>query len=119
MECLIVELMLWGKSEGYRWFNLGMSPFAGMPEHALAPLRSRVGALAYRYGEEFYNFQGIRAFKEKFHPNWQLRYLASPGGFALAGVLTNVAALVSRGMKGVLARSQTESYGSSQWRWRA
>jgi phosphatidylglycerol lysyltransferase len=104
MEFLIVELLLWGNAEGYRWFNLGMSPFAGMPDHALASLRSRVGAFAFRYGEEFYNFQGIRAFKEKFHPVWQPRYLASPGGFALAGVLANVAALVSRGIKGVVSK---------------
>ena len=104
MEYLFVELMLRGKREGYRWFNLGMSPFAGMPARALAPLRSRLGALAYRHGEHFYNFQGIRAFKEKFHPVWQPRYLASPGGLTLAFVLANVAALVSRGFKGVVAK---------------
>ena len=28
MEYLFTELMLWGKAEGYRWFNLGMAPFS-------------------------------------------------------------------------------------------
>ena len=30
MEYLFVCLMLWGKAQGYRWFNLGMAPFSGM-----------------------------------------------------------------------------------------
>ncbi len=29
MDYLFVELMLYGKEQGYRWFNLGMAPFAG------------------------------------------------------------------------------------------
>ncbi len=104
MEFLFVELFLWGKGEGYRWFNLGMAPFSGLEGHALGPLWNRLGALLFRHGEEFYNFQGLRRFKDKFDPVWDPRYLASPGGVVLPRVLTNVAALVSGGMKGVVTR---------------
>jgi phosphatidylglycerol lysyltransferase len=104
MEFLFVELFLWGREEGYRWFNLGMAPFSGLEAHALAPLWNRVGGLLFRHGEDFYNFQGLRRFKEKFDPVWEPRYLASPGGVVLPRVLANVAALISGGMKGVIAR---------------
>jgi phosphatidylglycerol lysyltransferase len=35
---------------------------------------------------------------------WEPRYLASPGGVVLPRVLANVAALISGGMKGIIAR---------------
>jgi phosphatidylglycerol lysyltransferase len=104
MEYLFIRLMLWAKEQGYHWFNLGMVPLAGLPDHALAPLWNRVGTLLFRHGEHFYNFQGLRRFKEKFDPVWTPRYLAGPGGLALPAVLTNLAALVSGGLKGVVAK---------------
>jgi len=103
MDFLFVELMRWGRTEGYASFNLGMAPLSRLPDHALAPLWNRLGALVFRHGEHFYNFQGLRAYKEKFDPVWVPRYLASPGGLALPRVLTNVAALVSGGPRNVPA----------------
>ncbi|NLI41902.1 MAG: bifunctional lysylphosphatidylglycerol flippase/synthetase MprF, partial [Caldisericales bacterium] len=35
MDYLFVQIMLWGKQEGYRWFNLGMAPLSGLEAHAL------------------------------------------------------------------------------------
>ena len=43
----------------------------------------RAGALVFRYGEHFYNFEGLRRYKDKFGPVWTPRYLACPGGMAL------------------------------------
>jgi phosphatidylglycerol lysyltransferase len=93
MEYLFTELMLWGRKEGYQWFNLGMAPLSGLESHSLAPLWSRFGNLVFRHGEHFYNFQGLRQYKEKFHPHWRPRYLASPGGLALPQILTDTATL--------------------------
>ena len=104
MDFLFVQLMLWGSSEGYRWFNLGMAPMSGFETRALAPAWARIGALLYRHGEHFYNFRGLRRYKEKFQPEWEPRYLAAPGGLALPRVLTNVAALISGGVTGVIAK---------------
>ena len=100
----VIVLMLWGKEQGYRWFNLGMAPFSGLENRALAPLWNRLGAFVFRYGEHFYNFQGLRQYKEKFDPQWRPRYLASPGGLALPQIFTNLATLISGGMKGVVAK---------------
>ncbi len=107
MDFLFIQLLLWGKAEGYAKASLGMAPLAGLaspllarPE--LAPLWSRAGAFVFGRGEQFYNFQGLRAFKEKFGPVWEPRYLASPGGFALPRVLTNVTTLISGGVAGIV-----------------
>ncbi len=104
MEYMFVKLMLWGREQGYRWFNLGMAPLSGMQDHALAPLWMRLGALLYRHGENFYNFQGIRQYKDKFDPVWEPKYLASPGGLALPRIVTNVAALIAGGLRGVVRK---------------
>ena len=104
MDYLFLELMLWGRGAGYRWFSLGMAPFSGFDVRTLAPLWSRAGAFLFRQGEHFYNFRGVRQYKEKFDPVWEPRYLASPGGLALPRILTNVAALVSGGIAGVVAK---------------
>jgi phosphatidylglycerol lysyltransferase len=99
MEYLFISLMLWGKEQGYHWFNLGMAPFSGLENRALAPLWNRLGAFVFQHGEHFYNFPGLRQYKEKFDPHWRPKYLASPGGLALPQIFTNLATLISGGMK--------------------
>ena len=103
MDYLFVEAMLWGQSEGYRWFSLGMAPLAGLERHRLAPGWHKLGRLVYRYGEHFYNFEGLRRYKEKFQPEWQPRYLAAPAGRALPRVLLDVTTLISGGLAGAVA----------------
>jgi len=104
MEYLYIMLMLWGREQGYQWFNLGMAPFSGLESHTLAPAWTRLGSLLYTHGGQFYNFQGLRRFKDKFDPVWESKYLASPGGTVPPRVLANIATLVSGGMKGVIAK---------------
>jgi phosphatidylglycerol lysyltransferase len=104
MDYLFIELMLWGKREGYKWFNLGMAPLSGLENDVLAPIWNRLGTFIFRHGEHFYNFQGLREYKEKFDPKWEARYLASPGGLALPRILINIASLISGGLKGVVAK---------------
>jgi phosphatidylglycerol lysyltransferase len=104
MDFLFLQLMLWGKQEGYRWFNLGMAPLSGMGEQALAPLWNQVGAFLFRHGEQFYNFRGVRQYKEKFDPVWEPKYLASPAGMALPRILASIGILVSRGIKGIVGK---------------
>ncbi|MBL0940442.1 MAG: bifunctional lysylphosphatidylglycerol flippase/synthetase MprF [Gemmatimonadaceae bacterium] len=109
MDFLFVRLMQWAAREGYQRFNLGMAPMSGLRatevERAEAsPLWSRVGTLLYERGEPLYNFQGLRAFKEKFEPEWEPRFLAAPGGLVLPRALSNVAQLIAGGMTGLVMR---------------
>ena len=104
MDYLFIELMLWGRREGYRWFNLGMAPLAGLETHPLAPAWHRVGNFIFRQGEHFYNFEGLRRYKAKFDPIWESRYLMARGGISLPRVLMDVSVLIAGGMKELLAR---------------
>jgi phosphatidylglycerol lysyltransferase len=104
MDYLFVELMLWGARAGYGQFNLGMAPLSGLEAHPLAPLWHRLGTLIFKQGEHFYNFEGLRAYKEKFDPLWRPKYLAAPGGMSLPTILLDVAALISGGIRGVFSR---------------
>ncbi|MDR3437251.1 bifunctional lysylphosphatidylglycerol flippase/synthetase MprF [Telmatospirillum sp.] len=104
MDYLFIEAMLWGQAQGYHWFSFGIAPLSGMRDNALAPLWNRVGAFLYRHGEDLYNFQGLRRYKEKFLPEWEPRFMASPGGLALPRVAADVAALISGGVKGLVTK---------------
>jgi phosphatidylglycerol lysyltransferase len=99
MEVLFVHMMQWGKDHGYRWFALGMAPLSGFETSPVATLWNRLGALLYRHGESFYNFQGVRAYKEKFNPVWGPRYLVYPGGLKLPRILMDASALIAGGYR--------------------
>ena len=105
MDFLFTRLMEWGRDQGYQYFSLGMAPLSGLEQHPLAPAWHRVGNLVFRYGEHFYNFEGLRRYKAKFLPEWRPKYLASPGGLALPRVLIDVSSLISGGLKGLVAKS--------------
>jgi phosphatidylglycerol lysyltransferase len=104
MDFLFAKLLLHFQAQGFQRFGLGMAPLSGMAQHPLAPRWHRWGRLLFAHGENFYNFQGLRAFKEKFAPQWEARYLAAPGGITPLFVLADVAALISGGLRGVVAK---------------
>ena len=104
MDLLFAELTLWGKAEGYEWFNLGMAPLSGMEDHEFSPLWHRIENLIYRYGENFYNFKGLRKYKEKFYPVWESRYLAYPAGGSLLVILGDILTITSGGLIGTKRR---------------
>jgi len=104
MDLLFVQLMLHYRERGCARFGLGMAPLSGMATGPLAPYWHRIGRLLFAHGEDLYNFRGLRAFKEKFDPEWEPRYLATPGGVAPLLVLADIAALISGGLKGVVGK---------------
>ncbi|MBI1339826.1 GNAT family N-acetyltransferase [bacterium] len=101
MDFLLVEMILWAKEAGFQRFDLSMAPLSGLVEEDHAPLFARIGNEIYQRSERFYNFQGLRRFKEKFDPEWEPRYIAAPGywdlpvALAQAALLTNGAARVA------------------------
>ncbi len=96
MDCLFVSLMLWGRQQGYQWFDLGMAPLSGLAGRQFAPLWNRIGGLIYDRGEAFYNFNGLRAWKSKFQPVWQPRYLAIPKAWDLPAVILDITTLIGK-----------------------
>jgi phosphatidylglycerol lysyltransferase len=104
MDYLFVEIILWGKNEGYKSFSLGMAPLSGLERHPLAPLWHKIGNIIFRFGDEFYNFDGLRSYKQKFFPDWEPRYLAAPGGLALPRIFIDATTLISGGVKEIFIK---------------
>ena len=104
MDYLFTRLMLWGHEQGFETFSLGMAPLSGLSSHAESSLWNRVGAWVYNHGEHFYNFEGLRAYKEKFNPDWKPRYIVTSTLLSLPAALADVVTLISGGLTGVFKR---------------
>lgn len=104
MDFLFVSLLEQLKSEGYQAFNLGMAPLSGMSRREVAPVWDRIGGTLFEHGERFYNFKGLRAFKSKFQPQWQPRYMAVSGGTGGLLALMDVTLLIGGGVRGVVGK---------------
>jgi len=96
MEYLFIELMLWGKTQGYQWFSLGMAPLSGIESRRLSPLWNRITQLLFKHGDRLYSFEGLRQYKDKFDPEWEGRYIALPRGMALPKMLADLTALIGK-----------------------
>lgn len=103
MDLLFAELMLWGRDQGYRWFNLGVAPLSGLERRPLAPLWHKIGTAIFDLGEEFYNFEGLYQYKAKFDPDWRPRYLASPPGLSVPFILLTITRLIAGGGHAIAA----------------
>ena len=104
MDYLFVELIAWGQAQGYHAFEFGMAPLAGLDDRPLAPIMSRVGNLLFERGEEIYNFQGVRRYKDKYDPLWQPRYLAAPQKWTIPLLMADVGLLSSGGVASLAKR---------------
>ena len=99
MDFLFAKVMQWAKDEGYAIFSLGMAPLSRVGDNQYARVNERLAALAFQYGNRFYNYQGVRKYKDKFKPEWVGAYLAYPRGLWVPGLLVDIAALVSGGYR--------------------
>jgi phosphatidylglycerol lysyltransferase len=104
MEFMMVGLILHYKQNGYGRFSLGMVPLSGLQPRRGAPLTQRLGSMVFRRGEQLYNFQGLRRFKDKFQPDWEPRYMAVPAGLDPLVALADTAALIAGGLTGLVKR---------------
>ncbi|MFB2754572.1 bifunctional lysylphosphatidylglycerol flippase/synthetase MprF [Shewanella xiamenensis] len=104
MDFLFTELLLWGKQQGYQQFNLGMAPMSGLTDRALVPFWTKLAKTVYKKGNKFYNFQGLRRYKDKFNPRWEAKYLICYGGLSLPVVVGSLVTLTSRGTTGVFKK---------------
>jgi phosphatidylglycerol lysyltransferase len=95
MDMMFVRLFEWGRAHGYARFNLGMAPLSGLTGGRLAPLWAKLGRALFDNGEGLYGFAGLRAFKAKFSPEWQPRYIATPRRVAMPRALVDLVRLVS------------------------
>jgi phosphatidylglycerol lysyltransferase len=84
MDLVFTEMLLCLRNEGYRTFNLGLAPFAGVGERADSPVLERVmRGVGGRVGW-FAGLARLQQYKSKFEPAWEDRFLVYDRGlFAL------------------------------------
>ncbi|MEN5198146.1 bifunctional lysylphosphatidylglycerol flippase/synthetase MprF [Pseudomonas wadenswilerensis] len=104
MEFMMIGLIQHYKQHGYGRFSLGMVPLSGLQPRRGAPLTQRLGSMVFQRGEQLYNFQGLRRFKDKFQPDWEPRYMAVPAGLDPLVALADTAALIAGGLTGLVKR---------------
>ncbi len=102
MDFLFARVMQWAKDQGHEIFSFGMAPLSRVGDNPYARANERLAALAFRYGNRFYNYQGVRRYKDKFKPEWVGAYLAYPRGVWLPGLLIDISALVAGGYRKLL-----------------
>ncbi len=101
MEYLFLKLIAWCRDNDYAHFSLGLAPLAGLEAKPLSSVWQKVATVVYQLGGDVYNFQGLRAYKEKFKPRWEPRYFAIKGQeTALGAALMAVVALGAKTPKG-------------------
>jgi phosphatidylglycerol lysyltransferase len=114
MDFLFVELIDWGRRQGYQAFEFGMAPLAGLDDRPLAPIMSRVGRLLFERGEDIYNFQGVRRYKDKYDPLWAPRYIAAARKWAIPFLMADVGLISSGGMAGLTRRGRKPDERASE-----
>lgn len=94
LDYLLIEVMLWGRIQGYRWIDLGLAPLADLERDPLAPAWQDRGNFVFPHGEHFARAGLLRPYLARFGPLWEPRYLLSHGGLSLPRVLAEVAGLI-------------------------
>jgi phosphatidylglycerol lysyltransferase len=100
MRFLFARVILHLKEAGFEQLSLGMAPLAGLDQTPLSSYWHRIAGLLWAKGNRLYNFQGLRAFKEKFHPAWEPRYQAASGSVGPFIALVDVTMLTHPGQSG-------------------
>lgn len=90
MEFMFVRMLQWAREKGYTTFSLGLSAIAGVGEKPDDPRVEQALHFIAENVSRFFNFRGLHEFKQKFHPNWEPRYLVYPGAGSLPIVLTTL-----------------------------
>ncbi|MGM0509439.1 MAG: bifunctional lysylphosphatidylglycerol flippase/synthetase MprF, partial [Fusobacteriota bacterium] len=50
MDYLFIKIMLWGKDNGYKYFDLGMAPLSGIQANSNSPLWNKFSVFIYKNG---------------------------------------------------------------------
>jgi phosphatidylglycerol lysyltransferase len=90
MDFLFTSMFQHFKERGYDTFNLGLSALSGVGEKPQSPRLEKALHYLYEHLNQFYNFKGLHAFKEKFKPDWQPRFFVYPGRVALPEVIVGL-----------------------------
>ncbi|MGL4762325.1 MAG: bifunctional lysylphosphatidylglycerol flippase/synthetase MprF [Sarcina sp.] len=96
MDYMFVNLLLWGKENGYNYFNFGVSPLSNVGFSKYSFLSERLASQIYYNGSAFYSFEGLKKFKGKYAHNWEPKMLAYRNRFSLPITMLQTNLVVSK-----------------------
>jgi Uncharacterized conserved protein len=80
MDYLFLRTMLALSDAGFRTFNLGLAPFAGVGDDPRASLLEKAMRGVVPHAQRLVRSEGLTQYKRKFGPTWEARYLVYDGG---------------------------------------
>ena len=86
MDFLFVSMFQHFKAQNFKGFNLGLAALSGVGATDDSTRMEKGMNYLYEHLNQFYNFQGLRSYKDKFHPHWESRYIVYPRLTALPDV---------------------------------
>jgi phosphatidylglycerol lysyltransferase len=97
LDFILLRLLHLARARGVRRFDLGLTPTPDLSAENLSPTWRRVTPMLFRFGDHMREFEALRAFKSRFAPVYEPRFLAGTAGFALPHILLDVTALIEDG----------------------
>ncbi|MGE7997091.1 bifunctional lysylphosphatidylglycerol flippase/synthetase MprF [Lysinibacillus sp. NPDC093190] len=99
MDFIFLSLFEWAKAEGYRVFNMGMSPLSNVGQSRYSFLSEKIAAQIFLHGQHFYHFKGLKNFKLKYADFWEPKYIAYRKKSSLPFTMAQVTLLIGKKRK--------------------
>lgn len=90
VDPLIVGCLLEFQKRGLREASLGNAPLANIAQRDLDSFEEKAVRQLYERFDHYYGYRSLFEFKNKFHPQWQGRYMAYRG---VGNLLPSIAAI--------------------------
>ncbi len=127
MELLIVSSIEWARVRGYSRMSLGLIPLVNSGEYSeeraydmhtrehvrtLRPFWERSAIFLHHRGMVLRSYRSLYAFKAKFHPIWEPRYLIVSDKYAMPFILLALVRIHSRGWRSTLKGAGEKMFGA-------
>ncbi|KOS62447.1 bifunctional lysylphosphatidylglycerol flippase/synthetase MprF [Lysinibacillus agricola] len=96
MDFIFLSLFEWAKAQGYRVFNMGMSPLSNVGQSRYSFLSEKIAAQIFLHGQHFYHFKGLKNFKLKYADFWEPKYVAYRKKSSLPFTMAQVTLLIGK-----------------------
>lgn len=99
MDYLFMEVILWAQERELQQFDMGAAPLSGLAEQESPSTVAKLGALIFVKGGKFYNFTGIKKYKNKFDPDWEPLFICAKSSLRAGAAAMAVASLTGTGLR--------------------
>ena len=105
MEYFFICLIQYAKEANFTFFSLGIVPLSGIEKEWLSPYKS-IENFLFHYEKHFYNFRGLKLFKDKFNPLWNPVYITYYGRSIFPLIIKDIISLSSNGLINALRKKE-------------